>query len=143
MRIGFQATQLQLGIQVAEMDDDRLPPEVRTLIDEHIDSVAHLEALVLMKNNSQSEWTAATIAQRLYVADDDAAKILSHLCDRMLIQVKADGSYLFAPEPERLAKAALLLVDLYTTHLIPLTRLIHAKPHRIQQFANAFKFRKD
>lgn len=125
------------------MDDEPLPSDVRRLIEEHIDSVAQLEALVLMKNNNCADWTAATIAKRLYIAEDEAAKVLSHLCDRKLIQIGADGGYRFAPEPEGVARTSSLLVEHHTTHLIPITRLIHTKPHRIQQFANAFKFRKE
>jgi hypothetical protein len=32
---------------------------------------------------------------------------------------------------------------LYAANLIPVTNLIHAKPSRIREFADAFKLRKD
>lgn len=35
------------------------------------------------------------------------------------------------------------LVGLYGRLLIPITNLVHAKPRRIRQFADAFRFRKD
>ena len=36
-----------------------------------------------------------------------------------------------------------LLAEHYKRHLIPITNLIHAKPRRIRQFADAFKLKKD
>jgi hypothetical protein len=35
------------------------------------------------------------------------------------------------------------LADAYAKHLIPVTNMIHAKPRRIREFADAFRFRKD
>ena len=35
------------------------------------------------------------------------------------------------------------LADSYAKQLIPITNMIHSKPRRIRQFADAFKFRKD
>jgi hypothetical protein len=35
------------------------------------------------------------------------------------------------------------LADVYARHLIPVTNLIHSKPRRIREFADAFKLRKD
>ncbi len=35
------------------------------------------------------------------------------------------------------------LASVYSRHLIPVTNMIHAKPRRIREFADAFKFRKD
>jgi hypothetical protein len=35
------------------------------------------------------------------------------------------------------------LAESYAKQLIPITNLIHGKPRRIRQFADAFKFRKD
>jgi hypothetical protein len=37
-----------------------------------------------------------------------------------------------------------LLADVYARYLVPVTNLIHAKPKsRVQEFADAFKLRKD
>jgi hypothetical protein len=35
------------------------------------------------------------------------------------------------------------LAALYSRHLISVTKLIHAKPRRIRQFADAFRLRKE
>jgi hypothetical protein len=53
-----------------------------------------------------------------------------------------DG-YRLDPQSDGLLHAISLLTDHYRTHLIPITNLIHAKPRRIQQFADAFKLKKD
>lgn len=124
------------------MNDEHVPLAICKFLEDHIESVAQLEALVLMQNAPSTKWTAAAMSKRLFLAEDEVAAVLAHLHEHRLIQGQSDG-YWFDPTPEDLASTVLLLIEQYRTHLIPITRLIHSKPHRIQQFANAFKFRKD
>ncbi len=52
-------------------------------------------------------------------------------------------SYRFdTSDPERFQLVA-RLSEVYRRHLIPITNLIHSKPRRIREFADAFKLRKD
>jgi hypothetical protein len=44
-----------------------VPEEVARFIHDHVDSVAELEALLLMRRERQAPWSAATLAERLYV----------------------------------------------------------------------------
>jgi hypothetical protein len=54
-----------------------------------------------------------------------------------------DGTYRYeggSPEQREIIDR---LAAIYSRHLIPVTNMIHGKPGRIRQFAEAFKFRKD
>ena len=47
------------------------------------------------------------------------------------------------PAGDMEAKLVARLSEVYRRHLIPITNLIHSKPRRIREFAEAFKLRKD
>ena len=123
------------------MADDVIPDDVRDFILRHIDSIAQLEALLLLRANSSERWDAARIAARLYVGEDESRDMLMQLCANGLLSCKDDiFQYDCAPDLQPTVER---LADVYRRHLIPVTNLIHTKPRRIREFANAFKFRKD
>lgn len=124
------------------MTDDPIPADLRDFILRFIDSVAHLEALLLLRANPQTAWEAATVAARLYTSADQAGEVLARLCSEHLL-VCENGLYRYQGQsPEHIAMID-RLADSYAKQLIPITNLIHGKPRRIRQFADAFKFRKD
>ncbi|MGA7487723.1 MAG: hypothetical protein WBW74_12415 [Xanthobacteraceae bacterium] len=123
------------------MADDLVPDEVRDFIHKHIDSVAQLEALLLLRANPNGHWDAARTAKRLYTTESEIAEVLARLCADGLLVCK-DGVYRYECAPEARQKVD-RLASVYSRHLIPVTNMIHAKPRRIREFADAFKFRKD
>jgi hypothetical protein len=124
------------------MPDGVLPAELRGFLEDHIDSIAQLEALLLLRNAPDVLWDLQDMAKRLYVGEAESLAILAHLTAHGLIRRDGDG-YRLDPQSDGLLHAISLLTDHYRTHLIPITNLIHAKPRRIQQFADAFKLKKD
>jgi hypothetical protein len=124
------------------MAEQLLPAELREFLENNIDSIAQLEAVLLLRQSSDLVWDAQSIAQRLYVAEHDARNALAHLVGRGLIARQGDR-YEFAPQSEQLARGVVILADYYRSHLISITNLVHSKPRRIQQFADAFKLKKD
>jgi hypothetical protein len=121
--------------------DDVIPGDVRDFILRHIDSVAQLEALLLLRANSNENWDAARAAARLYTSEEQINAVLAQLCADGLLSQK-DDVYRYESSAE--AKTTVdRLADVYRRHLIPVTNVIHTKPRRIREFANAFKFRKD
>jgi hypothetical protein len=123
------------------MVDDVIPDDVRDFILRHIDSVAQLEALLLLRANSNENWDVARAAARLYTSEEQIKAVLTQLCEDGLLSNNNDV-YRYESSPE--AKATVdRLADVYRRHLIPVTNVIHTKPSRIREFANAFKFRKD
>ena len=71
-----------------------------------------------------------------------AQDILDELKQRGLLKLTAKG-YQFEPD-DALAEAVDLLAEMYNTKPVTLVRAIYDRPaHVIQQFADAFKLRRD
>ena len=123
------------------MTDEPVPNDIRNFIQRHIDSVAQLEALLLLRANPEEDWAARKVANRLYTDEQEILEVLARLCGDGLLSCR-DGIYRYecGAEDQRMVDR---LADVYARHLIPVTNMIHAKPRRIREFADAFKFRKD
>lgn len=124
------------------MSDDPIPADLRDFILRCIDSVAHLEALLLLRASPETSWEVAAVAARLYSSTEQAGEVLAQLCDEHLL-VCEDGIFRYAGQPPEHRAMIDRLAESYAKQLIPITNLIHSKPRRIRQFADAFKFRKD
>ncbi len=123
------------------MAEDPIPADVREFIIKNIDSIAYLEALLLLRADRAIAWTAASVAARLYIAEAEATAILARLMGEGFA-IGDDRGFRYAGEPA--AEGMITqLADLYSRHLIPVTNLIHSRPGRIRAFASAFKLRKD
>jgi hypothetical protein len=120
---------------------DPLPAELREFLVRHIDSIAQLEALLLLRAAPDEVWDVPRIARRLYVGEQEASETLAHLAAHGLL-ARGPSGYRFYPLTQELLDMASILAEHYRRHLIPLTNLIHAKPRRIRQFADAFKLKR-
>ena len=123
------------------MPEPIIPDDVREFLLKKIDSVAELEALLLLRKFAGENWTATELAKRLYVGESAAAELLVRLAVSGLC-VAGDGFYRYQPSTEEQRQTVDRLAEAYARSLIPVTNLIHAKPSRIRQFADAFRFRK-
>lgn len=123
------------------MTDESIPADLREFILRYIDSVAHLEALLLLRANAETIWDITTIARRLYTTEQQAAEVLTQLCAHGLLSCE-DERYRYAGQSAEQRNLIDRLAESYTKQLIPITNMIHGKPRRIRQFADAFKFRK-
>lgn len=121
------------------MTEDKIPEEVREFLLECIDSVAQLEALLLLRG-SPREWDIPSLARRLYIEEREAAEILSSL---VACELTVTDGTLFRYHTRDHDHKCLVeqVATTYARYLVPVTRLIHEKG--IRNFANAFKFRKD
>jgi DNA-binding MarR family transcriptional regulator len=123
------------------MADEPVPDDVRDYILNHIDSIVQLEALMLLRAHPAECWDAAKMARRLYVSEPDVSNAVGRLVNDGVVNLEQD-TFTYRPSPDIQA-----LIDrvaaTYRRHLIPVTNLIHTKPSRISQFADAFKFRRD
>ncbi|HZS03243.1 MAG TPA: hypothetical protein VFD58_00075 [Blastocatellia bacterium] len=128
------------------MTDELIPEDVRQFILRNIDSVAQLEALLLLRGSPQSGWCARTAAEQLYIGEQEAAPLLGRLCEQGFVTASSGepARYQYQPDPAELAGMVDRVAEVYAKHLAPVTNLIHARPRsRIQEFADAFKLRKD
>lgn len=119
-----------------------LPPSLEAFVRAHIDSVGELEGLLLLFRGSANHWSAPTVAQRLYIREPEAGAILQRLVE-LGLAARAGSEYLFQARDEALLDHVRELEKFYSTHLIPISRIIHAKaPSRIREFADAFTFKR-
>lgn len=133
---------MQIGIDDGSSSPDELADDVRIFILNAIDLIAQLEALLLLRNNSTVCWTPKSLAVRLYVPETQALEVLSGLEKRGLA-VSSNDEYRFGCKTAHLEQLVDRLADTYREQLIPVTNLVHAKQPRIQEFADAFKLRKN
>ena len=120
-------------------------PELQQFILEQIDSVPHLEALLLLWRSRPKSWSVEDMAASLYVPSELAGNILRDLGIKGLIQVLENSprtyQYLSTEDQDRLLTQ---VETAYRRELIQLTRMIHTKaPSAVREFARAFKFTKE
>ncbi|HEX5430754.1 MAG TPA: hypothetical protein VFW83_02210, partial [Bryobacteraceae bacterium] len=84
------------------MTEDRASwPNVDKFIFDQIDSVPHLEALLLIWSSRPMPWAAEDLAKRLYIELSFAKTISQDLARQNLIAPGEDGRYYYEPNPER------------------------------------------
>jgi hypothetical protein len=128
------------------MADQHIPQDIAAFVLDRIDSVAQLEALLLLRGNKGKEWSVITLAARLYISEEQTAELLSCLSGQGFVATDPAGSEIYRYEPSSAELDEILgrVAEFYAKHLVPITNLIHSKSKpRIQQFAEAFRFRKD
>jgi hypothetical protein len=127
------------------MGEPIIPDAVQAFLLKYIDSVAQLEALLLLRTNATLDWTAEALAKRLYISAQDTAVLLERLrADGFVVALQSPPrSYRYQPASHELSHMVDRLADLYAKYLVPVTNLIHTKPRtRVQEFADAFRLRK-
>ena len=118
--------------------------EVLEFIARRLDSVPHLEALLLFWENPEATWTSAEIAARVYVSRETARAVLQDLARHGFIAntEAGDDNYRYQPGWDE-AQVLPRVADAYRRHLVQVAELIHAKAGStsVHEFARAFKFK--
>lgn len=129
------------------MDNAAIPEDLRRFVLTSIPSVPFLEALLLMRADPAQAWSRDSLARRLYVRDKVAEGLLAELCRSGMAAPWPDptaDAYCYRPREDALRERIDGLADLYASHLVEVTHLIHSSLDRkAQHFADAFKWRKD
>jgi hypothetical protein len=126
--------------------EDELKARVDQFILGQIDSVSHLEALLLLWSGKSKQWSAEEMAKALYVKAPLAEGILKDLAQRNLATITAGTPDLYSfdsasDERNRVIEA---LDTIYRREIVRISTLIHFKGSRsIREFAKAFRFTKD
>ena len=124
------------------MADEVVAGDIKEFILVHIDSITQLEALLLLRSTPNELWDSAKTARRLYVSERECHEALARLCAEGLLS-RTEGSYSYAGVAVEKATMVDRLAEAYARHLIPVTNIIHQRPRRIREFAEAFKFKKE
>lgn len=123
-----------------------IPEDIKRFILRSIDSVPHLEAVLLLRYDPDVEWDARMMAQRLYISEKKTGELLADLCSAGFAAVKEgmDVLYCYQPISADLKETINQLAEIYADHLIEVTHLIHSKTGKqAQQFGDAFKWQKE
>jgi hypothetical protein len=117
--------------------------EVDRFILDQIDSVPHIEALLILWNNRPHSCTDEELARLLFLPEDRTHQILADLVQRSLVQTDERGCSAYNPAHSR----DHLMEDVDRTwrrELVRVSNMIHSKGSpAVREFARAFRFRKD
>jgi predicted ArsR family transcriptional regulator len=124
-------------------DHNPLAREVDQFIADKIDTVPHLEALLLAWNKRPKAWSAEEMGEALYLTDEAAEKVLNDLVQQQLLEEVAPKQFRFRSSPQH-DDLMVRLDATYRRELIRVTRMIHAKaPSALRDFARAFRFTRE
>jgi hypothetical protein len=128
------------------MTQKDLPDDVRRFILTSVPSVPHLEAILLLRGEPGVPWSAAAVARRLYLGEANAAGLLRDLAGAGIAGAASEAPHAFHYRPATPELGTMLdaVARAYSTNLVGVTDLIHSRvDKRAQQFADAFRWRKD
>lgn len=126
------------------MPGSAVPDDLRSFILAHALTVPDIEALLIFRAARGETWNTGRIAQRLYVPDARAARVIIVLEALGAIAADADGAYAYCPRTPELDLLLSTLEVYYSRHLVKVSRLIHSSEDKAaRDFADAFRFRKE
>jgi hypothetical protein len=127
------------------MERPELQADVQQFIADRIDTVPHLEALLILWESAPASWSAEQVAARIYVGPDAAEAILADLQRRRVIHPTDEKPAHYAYDPawdtdDLMARVAAA----YRRDLIRVAQFIHTKASSsVREFARAFEIKKD
>ncbi len=123
-------------------EEDPLRRQVDSFILEEIDSVPHLEALLLIWDHRPQPYSVDELARLLYISAEHAQSILHDLQQRDLVTLDA-GRCAWNPD-SRHAVVIPQVDQTYRRELVRISSMIHSKASpAVRQFARAFRLKKD
>lgn len=127
------------------MPTSSLPLDIKNLLTDHIESVAHLEVLFLFFNNPLTTWTAASLSKELRSSESSATKYLHLLSASGFIKTSGnENSFIYSPKDETLADDVRKLHEAFQQKPVAVISFLYEKPvDRLKGFADAFKIKKD
>ena len=64
------------------MTDD-FPLELKQFIAQHVESLAQLEGLLILREDAQKPWKSSELCQRLYISPDTVKTHLEHIFEKL------------------------------------------------------------
>lgn len=124
------------------MAQEDLKKQVDQFILDEIDSVPHLEALLLLWNSRPKQWSADEMSKALYLESDATQLILRDMQNRGFASSESNlFSYLPNPDRDQLIDS---LDRIYRREVIRVSTMIHSKASpAVRAFARAFRLKRD
>jgi hypothetical protein len=111
-----------------------------------IDTVPHLEALMLLWNSRPVGWTCAELGSRLYIPLDKVGDLLRGLVRMQLIAESSTEPprYSYVSKTSEQDELMRMVDTAYRQDLVQISTMIHAKASpAIREFARAFLIKKN
>lgn len=128
------------------MSEKSQGPDAYQFIHEKIDSVPHLESLILLWNSRPVGWTEGELASRLYISREQVGSVLRDLVRLQIVQ-EAPGNparYSYFPRSDEQDELMHNIDHAYRRDLVRISNLIHSKASSpVREFAKAFRLKKD
>lgn len=122
------------------------PAEIEQFIAQHVESLAQLEMLLLVRQESARSWSCFDLARQLYITPDVCTGIIADLERRGFVLRDAADSNLFRYRSGRADIDQIIdqLSDLYQQRRVAVITMIYSKPvKKVQTFADAFRLRRE
>ena len=124
-------------------EQNPLPGDVNQFILEEIDSVPHLEALLMLWKTRPKAWSVEEMAKALYVSPETAHKILQDVAQRgLIVPVSVTGAgeqYGYQSQPADRDALLRAVESTYRRELVRVSTMIHSKASpAVREFARVF-----
>src|SRR6185437_672391 len=113
---------------------------------QHIDSVPHLEALMLLWNSRPVGWTCEELATRLYIPSEMVGDLLRDLVRLQWVSESHSlpARYSYFPPSNHQVEMMRQVDAAYRRDLVRISTMIHSKgSSAVREFARAFRFKKE
>jgi hypothetical protein len=120
--------------------------QVLDFICERIESVPHLEALLLLWNSRPQPWSVENLTKRLYVSHERVQSLLGDLMREDLVAFVPGPPEGYEYNSKSIDQDQLIAaVDaIYRREVVRIATLIHSRPpSALRDFARAFRFKKE
>jgi hypothetical protein len=135
-----------ISFVLAIMPESNPGVDVYEYILEKIESVPHLEAVILLWNSRPVGWAVEELASRLYVSEENTARILQDLIRQQLIQQSSASPprFSYLPRNEGQNEWMFRVDTAYRREIVRISTMLHSKASpSVREFARAFRFKKD
>lgn len=125
------------------MPTSRLPLEIKSFLIQFIDSISHLEVLLMLFSTPEKKWDAQNVSKELRSNVTAATIQLENLHSKGLIAVDDSRQFSYHASHE-LNDSIKLLYILYHDKPVAIVSCIYEKPtDKLKGFSDAFKLKKD
>lgn len=127
------------------MTDPALPAEVWALLRGPVATMAHVEALLLLRQLAPAAGPLSAIAAKAQIGEvATMRRYLGELSSAGLLAAASGDTYHYAPADAQRQRAVDLLAQMYNEKPVTLVRAIYSRPAAsVQAFADAFRLRRD
>lgn len=121
----------------------RLPLDIKQFLTEMIESIAHLEVLLMLLSRPEKKFSAEEVSRELRSNTHSATNQLEQLTSKGLLK-QENALFQYSPSSEEIDLKVKELYDVYKKMPVAVVTAIYEKPQdKLKDFSNAFKLKKD